>query len=168
MSVWYVDDVAVASADDRPASATPTPGPSRPATRWVARGVTIGVLVVFAFAAWNTVEAWPITSFRLFSQVRTANASSTTLVAIDADGDAHPVEADPDHPFVPRTKHEYPLLRDATPARAHAMVDAWLRAAGMDPDDFVAVELRRKSLVYAPDGSSRHVTGERTTWRLRL
>lgn len=124
--------------------------------------------MVFAIAALDTVEAWPVTSFRLFSHVRTDTSVSTTLVAIDATGDAHMVRADSAHGFVTRTASQYSRLRTVAPDRARAMVDAWLESAGMDPADYVAVELRRKQVRLHADRAAPTVIDERTTWRLDL
>ncbi len=136
--------------------------------RLLAYGVTCGILLVFTVAVVTDGEAWPITSFRLFSHVRTDTTASTTLVAVDDDGGEHPVRADADHVFVKRTTVRYATLRSVAPGRARVMVEAWLVSAGLDPADFESVELHRRTSRLHADGSPPEVLDEHTTWRLDL
>jgi hypothetical protein len=102
--------------------------------RAAARRVTYGFVAVLLVTAAVQLEAWPLTAFRLFSQIRTGTGSTLELVAVAPDGVETPVPA--------RTQM-LARLADATPEHATAMVDAWLRQAGLSPDDVTTVLLER-------------------------
>lgn len=132
---------------DAPRSSTTEPPAPRPVIRWIARVVTIGVLVIFGTAVFSTIEAWPVTSFRLFSATRTDRSTSLHLEAVEKDGTRRAVEPDVHHPFVVRTKAQFSRLSRIPEAERRAKALAWLDAAGIDPDDVTAVVVRRRSAV---------------------
>lgn len=124
--------------------------------------VTVAIIVTIIVTVFGGFEAWPLTSFRLFSGVRTGHSSSLSLVAITADGRSTPINADSHHIFVKRAGHLYHLIPARPPAEQRAMVDAWLDAAGMSPADYATVELRRTSEELDPAGGPPRAKKVRT------
>ncbi|MCB0977125.1 MAG: hypothetical protein KDB02_06660 [Acidimicrobiales bacterium] len=129
-------------------------------TRWKARAVTYGLLFIVSFAVLSNTEAWPVTSYRLFSFVRTGHTSSLELVAVGTDGSTRPVR-------IPKgvsaaTRSRFPELRTMSPGERRRMVRAWLDVAGIEPDHVAVVRLVRvtRSLDLS-DGTSR-TTGKST------
>jgi hypothetical protein len=110
--------------------------------RRLARRVTVGTVAVLLLVPITTVEAWPLTSFRLFSTLRTGTTVGLTLVAIAPDGTSSPVRLPRDQ-VMSTTTHQYADLADDSPQTQRAKVRAWLVAAGLDPADVAAVELVR-------------------------
>ncbi len=130
--------------------------------RRVARVVTWGAVGVILLGAAVEIEAWPVTSFRLFSTVRTADGATTSLVVIAPDGTQTPVPI-PEHQVLATTSHQLVELRDQSPRQQRAEAVAWLELAGLDPQDFVAVAVDRSAWTMDPDTRERHV---RSTTRL--
>jgi hypothetical protein len=126
--------------------------------RRVARWVTWGTLAVILVGAAAEQEIWPITSFRLFSVVRTADGVSTSLVAVRADGTRVPVPL-PSQEVLATTSHQLARLADATGTEQRAKIEAWLGLAGMDPDDYTTVAVHRTPWTMDPVTRER-VTGE--------
>jgi hypothetical protein len=127
---------------------------------WRARVVTYGLLLVLAFGVWNHVEAWPVTSYRLFSGLRTASASSWVLVAVESDGDLAPVRLRGD--TIATTAHQFGDLVDMDEDARRERVGEWLELAGMDPGTVEVVRLDRVTLRLDPDGGPPVETGRRT------
>jgi hypothetical protein len=124
---------------------TPTPAPTTAddeRQRRLARRVTVGTVAVLLLVPITTVEAWPLTSFRLFSTLRTGTTVGLALVAIAPDGTSTPVRLPRDQ-VLSTTSHQYADLEDESPQTQRAKVRAWLVAAGLDPADVAAVELVR-------------------------
>lgn len=107
--------------------------------RWVT-GVAVAALLGVAAAE---VELWPLTSYRLFSGVRTGTQAADELVAVGPDGTRTPVPLAADDQVLATTSHQYRLLRDVDAARQRAMVGAWLDLAGIDPADVATVRVER-------------------------
>lgn len=107
--------------------------------RWVT-GVAVAVLLGVAAAE---VELWPLTSYRLFSGVRTESRSSLELVAVGPDGSRTPVPLDEHDQVLGTTSHQFRHLRDLPPAQRRAMAGAWLQLAGIDVADVARVEVER-------------------------
>jgi len=121
--------------------------------------VTYGLLAVLAFGVWNHTEAWPITSYRLFSQVRTGTSSSLQLVALDADGARQPVR--PRGDTVATTAHQLHRLPTLDRAEQRRRAVAWLREAGIDPSTVRTVLVERVTVALDPDGGPSRETGRR-------
>lgn len=120
---------------------------SRTSARWRARLVTVGLLAVIVFAVAGTVEAWPVTSFRLFSQVRTANSSSYRLIAVDEQGRERPVVINDAHAFARRTSSQLGKLPTLSVQRRRDKVLAILDASDLANAHIREVILRRRSFV---------------------
>ncbi|GIJ00208.1 hypothetical protein CLV28_1922 [Sediminihabitans luteus] len=136
---------------DDTATVPEAPRPDRRA-RVRARVVTYGLVGVLVVGALAKVEVWPLTSFHLFSAVRTGTSVGLELVAVADDGSRAPVVLDPAHPVLVTTAHEFGDLPGATPADQRRMVAAWLDAAHVDPADVSAVRLERVHRLADPDG----------------
>jgi hypothetical protein len=133
------------------------PGDRR--ARWLARALTYGTVVGLLAAAAGNVERWPITSFRLFSAVRTDRVTSLELVVVDRDGHRHPLPTN--RAGGPTTAHQLHDLRTLAPAARRRKVRAWLRLAGWDPDAVDRVVLERVERRLDPDGGPARVVGRR-------
>lgn len=129
------------------------------ATAWRARVVTYGLVALLAFAVWTGTEAWPVTSYRLFSSVRTDKSVSLELVAVAPDGTTRTVRFSGG--AVAATSHRYRDLVGATPAEQRRLVDAWLSLSGIDRGEVKVVRLERVARRLDPDGGPATVTGRR-------
>ena len=118
--------------------------------RWMARAVTYGLVLVLGFGVVQQIEAWPITSYRLFSQVRTDRSTSLELVAVGADGTRTLVR--PSGEVAATTAHQYRELRLLDPDRQQTQVHAWLDSADVDAEGQAAVRLERVTRRLDPDG----------------
>ncbi|KMM44344.1 hypothetical protein CWIS_16660 [Cellulomonas sp. A375-1] len=126
--------------------------------RRIARAVTWGTLGVVLLGAAAEIEAWPVTSFRLFSTVRTADGATTSLVAIRPDSSQVTVRL-PDDQVLATTSHQLVDLRHQSAHQQHAEAVAWLHVAGLDPDDYVAVAVDRSAWTMDPVTREREVHG---------
>lgn len=115
-----------------------------------ARRVTYSAVGVLLLVALVQVELWPLTAFRLFSDVRTGTRSSIELVAVGADGTRTPIRLDPRNPVVVTTGRQYANVATAAPDEQRAMVRAWLTAAGIDPATVADARLERVGLAMDP------------------
>ena len=130
---------------------------SRPAgARW-GRIVTYGVVAGLLVAAQLEVEAWPVTSFRLFSQVRTDRSVGLELVAVDPGGGRHPVVLDGVADRVGNVAQQLDLLRSDPPEVQRAKASAWMELVGVDPAKMARVELERVQRRLDPDGGPAQV-----------
>ncbi|MEL7976367.1 hypothetical protein AAG589_10925 [Isoptericola sp. F-RaC21] len=129
-----------------------------PGERRRARLVTYTAVVVLLTAALLQLDAWPMTAYRLFSSVRTADGVSLTLWAEGVDGtrtDLRPAAGE----VLGMTTHLYRQLEDADPAHARELVDAWLGLAGMRPADVSQVVLERTTWRMDAETREKHETG---------
>jgi len=148
------------STQDDDTGVAPDAGADDTRQRRRARVVTWTVLAVIVLGALCEVEAWPVTAFRLFSQVRTDTSSSLQLVVVHPDGTSSPLLLKPANDVVVITGHQYATLRDLPPARQRAKVDAWLDLAGVDRADVASVRLDRVTLRW-DDATGRWVETKR-------
>lgn len=108
-------------------SARPTAGQAG-GSAWWARLVTYGLVSLLVLSVLTHTEWWPLSSFRLFSVARTANATSWEVTLVDVDGGEHVL------PFgrLPRgfrgSHHLAPTLRALPPDARHAVCRAWAAA----------------------------------------
>ncbi|QAY64578.1 hypothetical protein ET495_16780 [Xylanimonas allomyrinae] len=114
-----------------------------------ARYVTYGMLAVLAVAAVANLELWPLTSFRLFSDVRTGTGATYQLVAVAPDGT---------RTVVPTNRQLVAKLARAAPDAVAAQVDAWLDDAGIAPDAVDVVALERYTWELDPETLTAHET----------
>lgn len=106
-----------------------------------ARWVTYGLVALVAFSVLAQVEWWPLSSFRLFSQARTATATSWQVALVDATGAEHALPFDR-LPRGFRGSHQLaPTLHALPDDRRDAVCRAWALAAA-DRLDIVAAEVR--------------------------
>ncbi len=124
---------------------SPVPAPGATATdlgsRVRARTVTYGFVAVLLGATLLHVEAWPVTSFRLFSGVRTGEVLALEAVAVDADGDDHRILLGSSSRQVGNPAHQLRQTWHGPPEERRERMVAWLRAAGRDPADFVRIRI---------------------------
>ncbi|RHA43972.1 hypothetical protein [Cellulomonas rhizosphaerae] len=136
---------------------TTTSDATESAQRRVARGVTVGTVVALLLVTLSGLEAWPLTSFRLFSTVRTGTSVGLELEAVAADGTRSPVRL-PANQVMSTTTHQFAHLAHARPEVQRAKVRAWLATAGIDPATLTEVDLVRTTRSMDPTGTS-HVVG---------
>ncbi len=103
----------------------------------------VGTLVVVGLAG---AEAWPFSSFALFSTVRTGEIWSRRLAAVDPEGAEHAVDFWSDPVAARSARHELPELGALDAARRRSAVRTWLELGGLDPGRFVAVRVYRVRL----------------------
>lgn len=128
-------------------------------TRWRARLVTYGLVILLATAVWQHTEAWPVTSYRLFSSVRTGTSSGLQLVAVSEDGTTQRVA--PRGETVSTTAHRYGDLPGLAPEERRRLVRTWLLSADIDPETVRVVRLERVTRALDPDGGPAVETGRR-------
>lgn len=126
-------------------------GPRR-STSVVARLVTYGLVLGLVLGAWAEVERWPVTSFRLFSVVRTDRSFGLELVAVTATGERERVVPSGSGQVVANLSHQLQQLRGEPPADQRKRVLALLDLADMDPERYVEVGLERVERRLDPDG----------------
>lgn len=122
--------------------------------RWTARSVTYGAVALLLVAGVTGLEAWPVSSFHLFSSVRTDTSRPLELVAVHDDGTRTPVRLAADNPVLRTTAHQYRDLVTASADDRRAMATAWLRAADLDPGTVTSVRLERLTRVMEPSGAA--------------
>lgn len=113
-----------------------------PAEARRARIVTYALVGVLLAAAAVQVDAWPVSAYRLFSSLRTADGVSLTLWAVGQDGERTNLRPTGSE-VLATTTHQYRELGEADPARQREMVDAWLGLAGIAPSEVSEVVLER-------------------------
>ena len=126
-------------------------GPRR-STGVVARVVTYGLVLGLALGAWAEVEHWPVTSFRLFSVVRTDRSFGLELVAVTPGGERERVAPTGSGRVVANLSHQLQELRGEPSAERRRRVLALLDLADMDPDRYVQVDLERVERRLDPGG----------------
>jgi hypothetical protein len=114
----------------------------------VGRVVTWSLLAVVAVAAVTGLELWPLTSFRLFSEVRTADQSRLELVAEHLDGTEEPLLVTQTNPVLVTTDRQYPDLPRQPEQVQREKVLAWLSVSGVDPATVGSVRLDRVARAY--------------------
>ncbi|MEO6629671.1 MAG: hypothetical protein ABIP03_14020 [Aquihabitans sp.] len=119
--------------------------------RSLARVVTYGMVALLAWAAVSSVEAWPITSYRLFSAVRTDRSVSLELVAVTMGGKRQVVSLGHGQ-LLATTRHQFMLLRQDPDAERQRKVRAWLRLADIDAATVEQVDLERVERRLDPHG----------------
>ena len=116
----------------------------------LARTVTYGVVGLLLVTAATGLEAWPLTSYRLFSGERTDTRTGLELVAEGAAGDRL-VRPDSMNPVLVTTTHRFGELVTATPDEREQMVRAWLDVAGIDPGTVDGARLDRVRRTLDPE-----------------
>ena len=127
--------------------------------RWTARVVTYGLILVLGFGTVAQVEAWPLTSFELFSHRRTGESTVLELVAFSSVGRRTVVRTQ--GPMMSASRHQYQDLDRIDPTRRRTEVLAWLAVAGIDPKGLTEVQLERVTRELDPRGGPATVV-ERT------
>ena len=119
---------------------------------WIGRIISYGLVIGLVLVTVAGIERWPVTSFRLFSTVRTDRSFVLELVAIEPDGTRQRVPISRSTKGSAGTAHQLGELRAAPPAEQRAKVTAWMNAADMDLDRFELVALERVERRLDPDG----------------
>lgn len=107
-----------------------------------ARAVTYGAVGLLLTVALVQLELWPLTAYRLFSNVRTDSRVTLELVAVGDDGVTSRVRL-PSDQVLGTTAHQFRDLERASDERRRELVDAWLAAGAIDPDEVAEVRLDR-------------------------
>ncbi|QAY69728.1 hypothetical protein [Xylanimonas protaetiae] len=114
-----------------------------------ARQVTYGMVAVLAVTAVAHLELWPLTSFRLFSGLRTGTGATYELIAVATDGT---------RTVVPTNHQLVAKLPQAAPDAVAAQVGAWLDDAGLAADALDVVVLERSTWELDPETLTTHET----------
>jgi hypothetical protein len=109
----------------------------------VGRVVTWSLLAAMAVAAVAQLELWPLTAFRLFSEVRTADQTRLERVAEHLAGPDEARLVPETNPVVYTTDRQFPDLVGESQRVQREMVLAWLSASGVDPATVASVRLDR-------------------------
>ena len=117
----------------------------------VGRAVTWSFLAVLTIAAVGGLELWPLTSFRLFSEVRTADQTRLELVAEHLDGTEEQLLVSATNPVLVTTDRQFPDLPREPEEVQREMVLAWLDVSGVDPATVGSVRLDRIARQYDVD-----------------
>ena len=117
----------------------------------VGRVVTWSFLAVLAIVAVGGLELWPLTAFRLFSEVRTADQTRLELVAERLDGTEEPLLVSETNPVLVTTDRQFPDLPREPAEVQREMVLAWLDVSGVDPATVGSVRLDRIARQYDVD-----------------
>ncbi|MGH3029525.1 MAG: hypothetical protein ACRDNE_01930 [Gaiellaceae bacterium] len=117
------------------------PNGERPSFR--VRAFVAAFLVAFAVCGMLGIEAWPLTGWRLFSQLRTDHQVTWRAVAVEADGREEPLR----FAELPRGYRNFPLVMRtfaSLPSREQAATcRAWLAAAKREMGTATAVRIYR-------------------------
>lgn len=124
------------------------------------RFVTYGLIVLLIVGVATETEAWPITSWRLFSGLRTDLRISTTFTIVGRDGTEFPLRLPGD--AMAATRHQFSTLARQDPAGQRAKVRAWLEAADVELDRVDHIRLERRRLRLDPDGAAPIELGRTT------
>jgi hypothetical protein len=119
---------------ERPPTPAPDPASERAATapddrlpHWV-RPLVAAYLIAFAVCGVFAIEAWPLTGWRLFSQVRRPVRLAWQAVTVDRRGAETPISFH----VLPRAYRHLVLIMQVypkyTPARQEAVCEAWAAA----------------------------------------
>lgn len=115
--------------------------PSREQGRWRARVVTYGCVAIILTAGFAGLELWPLSAFRLFSEIRTAEQYSWQLTVIDTSGVEHEVNLGdlPDN----YSGHAQLMnsVMDMSASEQAAVVRAWLAGANIDSKGIVTARI---------------------------
>ena len=82
-------------------------------------------LLLFAVCGLAHFELWPLTGFRLFSEVRHADREGFEIVAVDGAGIEHPIDLHDLPASFQGTTREIPGLVKADQRRRDEACDAW-------------------------------------------
>ena len=151
-----------------PVDATDPSARAERAARRRARAVTYLALLVIAGVALTGHEAWPLSSFSLFSHVRSGRSVTMQLVAVDRTGREVPVHLRHAGQAARGASHLMPHLRLRPPAERSAEVCAWLRAAGIDPRTLRAARIYRVTRELRTDGRLGPVIARHETLSIPL
>lgn len=127
-------------------------GSSDDRARLRGRLVTYGLVVGLLVGAWTNAEVWPVTSFRLFSAVRTDRTYGLELVAVRPDGHRETVKLGDGGGSVANPSHQLTAIRDASPATRRSRVIAMIDLSGLEVSDYRVVRLERIERRLDPDG----------------
>lgn len=108
----------------------------------VGRVVTYVFLALIVAVAVTGTEAWPLSSFALFSKVRTGESVSTRMVAVDLAGTEHPMLLGSEQ-STRGSKQLAAHLGVRTHREQVAMVSDWMRSLGIEPSTIEFVRLYR-------------------------
>lgn len=115
--------------------------------------VFLAAMLAAALFVW---EPWPLTSFRLFSHLRSEQESGWTVAALTAGGVAHPLSQSGPFLHLPFQMREF---ESASAGRRDAVCRAWVRAlqaeAGYGQEPEVVVYRVTRSLGRRVDGGER-------------
>lgn len=119
--------------------------------RTLARRVLTTMMVLLLGSAVSGVELWPLSSYRLFSVVRSDAHAARELVAVHGDGSRTPVRFGADNPVVATTAHLLDDVRHQSPQRQRRMAEAWLAVSDTNLQDVVGMRVEIVWRVQDPD-----------------
>ena len=144
----------------------PTAAPPSPAaSAWLGRAVVYGLLGVLALAAALEAEWWPVSSMRLFSQVRSDSAITWEVRLVGPTVDGGRAEEVLDVASLGRAfrgaHHLVPDLAGMPADQRDAVCHAWAEAA-VEAGHLAAVEVRIDRVVRAVPTSEGDTAAERS------
>ena len=96
----------------------------------MARVVVVGIVGALLAVGAADAELWPLSSMRLFSQVRTDRASGYEVFLVDADGSARRLDVASLGREFRGAHHLLPRFGEMTQAERDGVCAAWASAAG--------------------------------------
>lgn len=124
---------------------------AEPSQRTLARRVLTTMMVLLLGSAVSGLELWPLSSYRLFSVVRSDSHAARVLVAVHGDGSRTPVHFGADNPVVATTAHLLDDVRHQSPQRQRRMAEAWLAVSDANLEDVVGLRVEIVRRVQDPD-----------------
>lgn len=128
------------------------PEPAQQSQRRTARVVTYGLVGILAVSAVAQLELWPLSSMRLFSELRSGQRQALVLTAVGHHGERSPVPLNRTVRQTRAAQQQLPDLPDLGPTVRRRAIVAWLTTAGLDPDRYDAVILERVTYRLDPAG----------------
>lgn len=123
--------------------------------RWRGRLVCSAMVVTLLVCAAGSLEPWPFTSFRLFSQVRTGRSTQVDLVATDDAGRSSTVTFVGNELVVRSAQRRIRTLPALSGEQQRTVALELLAVSDTDPGTVHQVVVRRTTLQLDPDSGDR-------------
>src|SRR5215210_7806901 len=123
----------------------------------MARAVVIGIVAALLVAGAVEAEWWPVSSMRLFSEVRDDRAAGFEVFLVDADGDASRLDLASLGRGFRGAHHLLPRFSSMTQAERDEVCAAWAAAAGGDADS-VRIDRVVRTVPTGDDDPAREVS----------
>jgi hypothetical protein len=127
----------------------------------VARLVTYGVVGVIVLAGVTGHEYWPLSGFRLFSEVRSSQQTTYSVVVVNEQGQSSVLDlgALPDN--YSGHVQMLPAMVTKSADEQAAIVQAWLVGLGLTPGEYTSAEIYRSASEVPADSAEPAVVTDR-------